>query len=246
MPWGINAPATATGAPVRSFEFDFSGTSQSLSTGDITINGVSWYLNGVGASTGKLVGFSVGLSSLVADYDGSKHYVEASVEYTRNAFTQVYGLFGVSLNDATGNRYLAADFIRHTDGIGLFRSAANVDGTESAANNYLTYASTSPDRMSLSASGRVAVAAHTVGPTGPARLAQCASGFCVSTIDGAQAGASVPFGAGDRVNVNLLAYAGANLATTATRGSTGTTLTLGTSSVTVKRVYIYIGEETIP
>lgn len=249
---GIDYPPSASsvsmtqGAPIRSFEFDFSGSNATLSTGDLTINGVDWYLGGVGASTGKLVNFSVGLSSLVADYNGSKHYVEASVEYTRNAFTQVYSLFQLSLNNATGNRYLGADFARHTDAIGLFRSTANVDGTESASNNYLTYASTDPTRMSLGASGRVSNSAHTVGPVGPARLAECASGFLVSTIDGAQAGASVPFSTDDRLNINLLAYAGGNLVTTATRAPTGTTLTLGTSSITIKKVYVYIGEETIP
>lgn len=245
MPIRTIAPGTpATGDVVRgAFEIDLSGTGGTLSDGTITIGSYDFTLTGIGTSSS--IFFTIPLADLFASYDGSKHSVEIIADIDRGTWTEVTSVCQIArrtTSDASGAGN-AMMFYASTATSAYFQCLSNYDGSASTVVSLYSYSTLEPERLGLIAAGRASVGTARTVTTGSAvRVAEDAVAYNWVVNDGTP-NASNPFGTGDYLQIYIYKYNGAAGTTTATQSASGINFAIGSSDVTLKKLYVFIGTE---
>lgn len=259
MPFSVELPASAgaVSVPATSFEIDLSGTGGSLSDGTLSIGGYDWNLDGIGA-TSTLLNLYIRPTELYADYDGSKHSVEMVADVVRNAWSQNYTSCVLGRKDAASSGaqpggavgyFQTTAFYTVTSTTFLFMGCGSkYDSTETASYTNLANSTIDPTRMSTICAGSACLATFRETTTGSAvRWNEDASAANYSwVVRDAAFGTSTPWSTTDVISFSLLIYSGSGQVTTATQDAAGLTLTIGTSSVTLEKLYVYLGIPEIP
>jgi len=245
------AAAAAETTPT-SFEIDFSGSGGALSNGTVTLDGHDFTLAGVGSSYNLY--FSIPLADLFADYDGTTCTVEATVDMDGVSWTQQYTMFCLKRADIAGATQLGATFTGKWNFAGWYdRSTSrayqlaqsNIDGSPEGNLIDIPYSTMDPKRIGMIAAGQATIGSHTEVATGsPVRVAlDAGGGGYVTEISDGTVGTANPFGTSDVLMVQALKYStsGGTATTTATQTASGVEMAIGASTVTIKKLYIYIG-----
>jgi len=253
----IASGTPATGVTPRRFEFDLAGTGGSLADGTLSVGGYDWNLDGIGA-TSTLLNFYIRPTELYVDYDGSKHSVEIVADVVRNAWSQNYAACVIGRKDAATSGaqpggavgfFQTAAFYTLTSSTSLYMGCGSkYDGTETASYTNIANSTLDPTRMSTICAGSACLATFRETTTGSAvRWNEDASAANYSwAVRDAAFGTSTPWSTTDVINFSLLVFSGSAKTTTATQDAAGLTLTLGTGSVTLKKLYVYLGTPEIP
>lgn len=255
MPFNVQfgpSQNTVTNIVPGRFEIDLSGTGGVLSNGTLTLSGYDFTLAGVSASS-TLVNLYIQPTALLPSYDGAKHSVEIVADVVRNAWSQHYSAATIGRKDTPTSaaqpggsvgKYQTTAFYTVFDSTAVYMGiGSRYDSTETTSYTNIANSTLDPKRMSAFFAGSVAVASFRETTTGsPVRLAEDATALNYSwAVRDAGFGTSPVWGTGDYIDFSVLVWAGSSQITTATQDASGITFTIGTSSVTVSKLYIYIG-----
>lgn len=239
-------------APEGRFEIDLAGSGGTLSNGTITLGGFDFTLAGIGASS-TLMNLYIQPTALLSSYDGAKHSVEIVADVVRNAWSQANTAASVGRKDSPISGAQPGSYVGRFQTAALYTVGSATasylgigsmyDTTETGSYTNIAHSTLDPKRMSGFFAGSAAIAAFRETTTGsPVRLAEDATALNYNwAVRDAAFGTSPVWGTGDYIDFAVLVFAGAAQTTTATQSASGITFTIGTSSITVSKLYIYIG-----
>jgi len=254
MPFSVELPASTGQAVVpTSFEFDLSGSGGTLTNGTVTIGGYDFTLGGVGSSYSLYL--AIPAADLLSTYDGTTHAVEVVADIDKGLWYQNYTMFVVKRSSIANSSQLGATYTGRWNKAGFYYKTTtsawhftqvNFDGGPVSDQIDTQYTVMDPTRIGLIAAGRGAIGSHAEVTTGSAARVQLDAGdsaYVTTLQDQHVPGASNPFGTSDHIVVQILKYStsGGTVACTATQTASGITLVAGTSEVTIKKLYIYLG-----